>query len=278
MKKKIQQRTDLALELHERLTEHTDYITKEEETHGDCKVTRIVVHKETPEFPRPPGQYVTLRLPSLAQLPPEPAHIVLLAREINKLIPPFLKPESSILICGLGNEEITPDSLGPQGARCILATRGQYEGMGLRNVCAIAPGVFAKTGIEALEVLEGLIEQLKPGAIIAIDALAAEDFSRLGNTIQLCDTGISPGSGVENARPELSGNTLGVPVIAIGMPTVVDSSDLTAASKDITSPNGFVTPRGIDLLCKRGAKMIGLALNLALQPSLELEDLLSLQE
>ena len=159
---------------------------------------------------------------------------------------------------------------------------------GLRPVAVLAPGVLGQTGIETGELLAAAVEQGKPAAVIAIDALASRSLSRLGCTVQLADTGISPGSGVGNKRKELSRETLGVPVIAMGVPTVVDAMTLAAdllgeedAHRLLTKvqPDGramMVTPREIDMLIDRAAFLCSLAVNTALQPTLSPDDILAL--
>ncbi|MDR3344400.1 MAG: GPR endopeptidase [Oscillospiraceae bacterium] len=274
-------RTDLALELHERAAYNAPSsagVTKEELARGESTVTRIRVASGASDFGKPPGVYVTVRFPGfLSEQPPDAEQAKIIAEELSAILP----KTGTVLVLGLGNAQITPDALGPRTVRHILTTRGRERlgGVQLREVCALAPGVFAQTGLEAREVLSGLLEQIHPTAVVAIDALAAGDIARLGNTVQLTDAGISPGSGVENSRPELSADTLGVPVIAIGVPTVVDYNQ-EAESETVrplsAAPSMFVTPRGIDLLTERAARLIALAVNLALQPGLAPEDLVYL--
>ena len=152
----------------------------------------------------------------------------------------------------------------------------------LRPVSVLAPGVLGQTGLEVSEVIVALKEKINPDAVIAIDALAARSINRLGNTIQICDTGISPGSGVQNHRNELSFRTIGVPVIAIGIPTVIDMSTLLEdfCNGAIVPPDRamMVTPRDIDRVAAKSARLIATGLNLALQPKLSAEDLIALTE
>ena len=146
----------------------------------------------------------------------------------------------------------------------------------LRRVSAFAGGVLGQTGIESAEIVRAIAAELKPSAIIVTDALACSDISRLGTTIQLSDSGISPGSGVSNSRRELSEAVCGVPVIAVGVPTVVDMhtivQNLTGEKPDSRLPNMIVTPRDIDRLIERASQLIGFGINLALQPSLDFDD------
>ena len=182
--------------------------------------------------------------------------------------------------------------MGPECADKIFATRhiGKElaESLGLtqlRPVAAVAPGVLGKTGIEAAEIIEGASEKIKPSCIIAIDALAAMDLKRLGNTVQLSDTGISPGSGIGNRRREISERTLGVPVIAVGVPTVISAYTVaknvlgdTDGGRDLRGAEEYaeftVASREADLITERASKLISLAVNTALQPSLTPQELL----
>ncbi|MDR1806288.1 MAG: GPR endopeptidase [Clostridium sp.] len=257
-------RTDLAHELHERSAPQAGII-KTEEKHGDCVITRLRVGKNADSFGKPAGNYVTLRFDqALSSQAPKMEQALLLAREISAILKK-IPLGGRCLVLGLGNAQVTPDSLGPRTAGLILTTRGRGI-EGLREVCALAPGVFAQTGIDSAELLRALVGAIKPALVVAVDALAAGDISRLGNTVQLTDTGISPGSGVQNTRPELSRSSLGVAVLAVGVPTVVDYP-----TEDGTSH--FVAPRDIDLLSSRAARLIALGINAALQPGLSPEDI-----
>ena len=200
----------------------------------------------------------------------------------------MLPPEGMVLVVGLGNAQITPDALGPLTVRQILATRhipaqlAEQTGLsGLRPVAAIAPGVLGQTGIETGEIILSIVRDLSPAAVVAVDALAAGSPERLGCTIQLSDSGISPGSGVLNARKELSRQSLGVPVLSLGIPTVVDGGTLVCGLLGCEDESRvpeearamMVTPRDVDALIERGAKHLSLALNAALQPQLSLEEI-----
>ena len=207
-----------------------------------------------------------------------------LRRELAKLV-----PEGNILVAGLGNSDITPDALGPMTASKILATRHLKRELmkdadffsDMRPVGVIAGGVLGQTGIETAELISAVAEKVEPACIIAVDALACSDVERLGRTIQISDTGISPGSGVQNKRLELSDGTLGVPVIAVGVPTVVDMHTIvqnyTGSKISDKLPNMMVTPRDADRLVSRAASVLAAGINLALQPSLdfgEIEELM----
>ena len=170
------------------------------------------------------------------------------------------------MAAGLGNTEITPDALGPAVARGIFATRHipkeltKAAGLDLlRQVSVITPGVLGQTGIEAGELIKAAAVKIKPDAVIVIDALAAQSGDRLFKTVQLCDTGISPGSGVKNNRREISEKTVGVPVVAIGVPTVIDADTLSE------------TPKDVDMLTQRLAKLLAEAINMFLQPETDPE-------
>lgn len=253
----------------------------EEEVEG-VHLTRVEITNEDSAraLGRALGSYITLDLPPVSGSV-DPADNV--THALAKAIAPLLPDKGCVLVVGLGNEQLTPDALGPRAARQILATRhlpaqlSEQVGLDqLRPVAAVAPGVLGQTGIESSEIIRCLSHDLEIGAIIAIDALASRSLGRLGRTIQLSDSGISPGSGVNNARTELSQRTLGVPVISIGIPTVVDGATLAAelgGQPDEHAAAMVVTPREIDALIERGAKYLSLAINAALHPSLSLEDI-----
>lgn len=227
------------------------------------------------------GTYITFEGGSLSRFSDDYDGMAMeLADELRRLI-----PEGDILVAGLGNSDITPDAVGPQTVSRVLATRHLREELSqdgdpfltsLRPVSAIAGGVLGQTGIETAELLRAISEQIKPAGIIAVDALACSDISRLGTTIQLTDSGISPGSGVSNARRELSERLFGVPVIAIGVPTVVDVRTIVRSLTGIEPHSGLpdimVTPRDIDRLTERASQLIAFGINLALHPSLTLDD------
>jgi len=198
-----------------------------------------------------------------------------------------------VLVAGLGNTEITPDALGAKSMKYILATRhikGEFARSAgldnLRSVSVISTGVLGQTGIEVSEIIKSLSESLKPSAVIVVDALAARELSRLGCTVQISNTGIYPGSGVGNHRKGITNENIGVPVIAVGVPTVVNAVTLAEdilnrhelEEKDV-SPRGesmIVTPREIDLLIERAAKLVGMSINCALQREYDFDTLLSL--
>lgn len=281
-------RTDLAVESAEPMRSRLpDGVAVHEEERESVRMTRIEISTEdaAQKLGRACGRYITIELPPL-ESGVDPADDVthLAAKELRALLP----REGPVLVVGLGNRQMTPDALGPETTRQIFATRhipaevARRTGLdGLRPVSALAPGVLGQTGIETGEIIRAVVRDTSPAAVIVIDALAARSLGRLGRTIQIADSGISPGSGVLNSRQELSAQSLGVPVISVGIPTVVDgvtlACDLTGqedtSNIDATAKTMMVTPRDIDAIIARGAKNLSLAINAALQPQLSLEDI-----
>jgi len=246
------------------------------------EITEIVIHEDSclELLGKGKGRYITLEGRSLSRFADDYDEMVIeFATELSRLV-----PDGEVLVVGLGNNDITPDALGPQVVSKVLATRHLRSELGdeigflasLRRVSSFAGGVLGQTGIETSEIVRAIADKLQPAAIIAVDALACSDVERLGTTIQLSDTGISPGSGVSNTRSELSQKQFGVPVIAIGVPTVVDMhtivKSLTGIDTQADVPNMMVTPRDIDRLTERASQLIAFGINLALHPSLTLED------
>ncbi len=276
-------RTDLALETAER-TQNAEGIEKYEKVSGDIKTTHVKVTDQSAaeRMKKPIGSYITVEFPFIGESADDDQTEKAITDALNELLPEI---RDTVLVVGLGNREITPDAVGPDTASKILATRhitkefAEQIGLkGLKSVAAVAPNVLGKTGIEAAEIIKGTVDRIKPSAVIAVDALASGSIGRLFSTVQLCDSGISPGSGVKNARKEISEKTLGVPVIAVGVPTVVDAGtlagELTGESVKIKS-DMIVTPN-IDLLCGRMSVLLARAINVFLQPGLEREVILSL--
>ncbi len=202
---------------------------------------------------------------------------------LNELLP---KKRESVLIVGLGNREITSDSIGPNTCEKILATRhivGEFSrNLGipnLKSVSTITPSVLGKTGIESSETVKAIVEKIKPDAVIVIDALCARKSENLFSVIQLTNSGISPGSGVQNARKELSFKTLGIPTVAIGVPTVVEASTIArefSQKQNEKIKELLLTPKDTDLLSHRISEILANSLNIFLQPDTEREVLLSL--
>lgn len=240
---------------------------EQEEQEDEITVSTVRIQTEEGErrLHRPKGLYVTLECPHIRE-----NQLELHERIINGLTEiwkKFLDPivqRGKILIIGLGNRDVTADALGPQVVEQILVTRHICEQLPkkwrtrLSEVSALAPGVMGQTGIETGEVVRGLVETVKPDAVIAVDALAAGALERLVSTIQICNTGIQPGAGMGNRRRELSEQTLGVPVIAVGVPTVMDIGSLAEGEGHETY---FATPKDMDVVLKRVSLMIASSLN-----------------
>lgn len=245
MLEKYSVRTDLALEEKERFeSDHVEVsgvvLEEEYDAEAEIRITRVRIETEkgAKAMGKPVGTYVTLEAPNLA-VPDEAYH-----REVSEKIAEFVrellrvqdleKEELSVLIVGLGNRQVTPDALGPYVTDHLCATRhivkeyGKYA-MGMEQVnlvSTLAPGVMGQTGMETVEIVRGVVHETSPDLVIAIDALAARNSRRLNRTIQIADTGIHPGSGVGNHRNGLTRETIGVPVIGIGVPTVVDAATI----------------------------------------------------
>ncbi|SFP79595.1 GPR endopeptidase [Caldicoprobacter faecalis] len=315
-------RTDLALEARELYQQqnrgHIPGVKVDEEEVEGVKISRVHIISPLGEesLGKPQGNYITLEAPDIKNRDPEFQETLskLLAQEIGKLV--SLNKKSVTLVVGLGNWNITPDSLGPKVVDRLLVTRHILEYMPdqvddrLRPVCAVAPGVLGITGIETGEIIKGIVEKIRPDLVIAIDALASRRTDRIGVTIQIADTGISPGSGIGNKRMGLNKETLGVPTIAIGVPTVVYAYTIGRDSlqmlidqfADQTSPGSqfyqmlkqmdeaqldalvhqvvtqelgdlVVTPKEIDLLIGYVADVLADGLNLALHENMTIEDI-----
>lgn len=290
----MQLRTDLAIEAREIAGEHiagTEFKTYSE---NGLEISRLTVknQKAKQALGKDIGTYITIELPSLTDNFSETdERLITIGEEIRRLLP----VNGLVLVAGLGNTEITPDSLGPKTSMRVLATRhitgeiARSTGLDrLRPVAVMQTGVTGQTGIETGEYISSVVKRIKPNAVVAIDALASRRLERLGCTLQISDTGISPGAGVGNHRTKINKETIGVPVIAIGVPTVVDVQTLAndllgknfdADAQNQISPNGrrmVVIPREIDLLTERASRLIAFALNGALQNEFDLPDLISL--
>ena len=290
-------RTDLALEQRERFVSDQIEIpgVAVEETYDDmCEVRVTTVRIETENgaavMGKPVGNYITLEAPKMAEAD-ESYHREISGKlmEVLEGCLPEKKDEQSILIIGLGNRNVTPDALGPLVVEHLDITRhlvkeyGKYAlgGEADRIVSAVVPGVMGQTGMETVEIVRGIVEETEPDFVIAIDALAARSVRRLNRTIQIADTGIAPGSGVGNHRNAITEETVGVPVIAIGVPTVVDAATIVGDSieeyvakcrdegmrenKEHLIPpylyGMFVTPKDIDETMERTSYTISEALN-----------------
>jgi len=283
-------RTDLALERHEIIRDSAPKGV-ESEQYSKCGITFTIIRVTDDDGAKALGKlkgtYVTAELPSLINSSPtDEETICAIADELRNLLP----EKGTVLAVGLGNTEITPDAVGPKSISLILATRHLSDelikstGLGnLRPVAGFIPGVMGKTGVETAESIKGLANTVKPSAVIVVDALAARRLSRLGCTVQISDTGISPGSGVGNTRNAITDYTIGVPVISIGIPTVVDAqtlvNDLTGKDNEISQKESremIITPREIDLVIDRASRLIGLSINKALQPHLTVDEIMML--
>ena len=295
----LNRRTDLALEAKALWEEDAQAQTRLEgveardgEREGFKTTTiRILDERGAEALGKPVGAYVTVELDGLARREEDAFGRAAraLAAELRELLGD-LPPSAPALVVGLGNRAMTPDAVGPRAADHTLVTRHLVtqapEHFGaFRPVSALAAGVLGTTGMESGELTAAVVEKVRPACVLAVDALASRALSRVCRTIQLADTGIVPGSGVGNARAALNREKLGVPVIAIGVPTVVDAGTLAA---DVLSQAGggelppealggaggglVVTPKDIDQSVADLSKVIGYGINLALQPHLTVED------
>lgn len=296
----MQRRTDLAVEAHEIWREsaaenaaHPGVRAAERQREGFA-VTEVEILDETgaQALGKPAGRYVTLELDGLLRR--QEGAFSRAVRAVGGEVEALLPAEGDVLVVGLGNRAVTPDLVGPLAAEHILVTRHlrpalpEYFGA-LRSVAVVTPGVLAATGVESGDQVSALVRQVRPACVVVIDALAARSVERLCRTVQLTDTGLVPGSGVGNHRMELSGKSLGVPVVAIGAPTVVDGAtlvmDLLAAAggavpgeEALGGRELFVTPREVDSRVADLARVIGCGVSLGLNPSLTVEELLVLLE
>lgn len=275
----FEKRTDLALERLEDLSEQPlPGVESRQWRQSPLSIHRIIVTDNRGEqaIGRPRGQYLT------AQMEPEALSdsqwIFRSASVLAQLLRPMLPTKGTVLVAGLGNRALTPDALGPMTLEHLIVTRHLMQAMPgefghLRPVCALATGVLGNTGIETAEILRGAAQRVEPSAIVAIDAMASRSLDRLCRTFQLSDTGIAPGSGACNPRQELNARTMGVPVIALGVPTVVEARTLALElvpdgqldEKSTPDAGMLVAPKDIDLQVTKCAKVLGYALNLALQ-------------
>ncbi len=267
-------RTDLAVEATMAEKDYTNGIKTKEYYKNNLFITETQLDKEAGErIGKAEGKYVTVYAKDLfGGIETENYSKIL-----TDLIKDFLPEKGLVLIVGLGNREITPDALGPLVAERVLATRHLSDEMpdilpDLRAVASLTTGVLAQTGIETAEIIKAVCERISPSAVIAIDALAARDAERLLTTVQFSNTGIQPGAGVMNKRAEISKSTLNVPVIALGVPTVVDAYKVSGEENSGMAPL-MVTPKDIDVMTRRAADLLSLSLNCALQGSLSSDEI-----
>ena len=304
-------RTDLAMEAFDGQDQGAlEGVSVKCWTSGDIALTEVVISDADSgrRLDKPCGRYLTLECPGLyhRDLDARRGMSVLLAEELGRMLPQA--PEDAcVLVVGLGNRQITPDALGPSVIDRTLVTRHLPDhlrpGGDMRPVCAVAPGVLGVTGIETMDVVESLARLVRPAAVICIDSLAARDPDRLGTTIQLTDTGIQPGAGVGNHRRALTRESIGAPVIAVGIPMVIRAAALARGAFDwLTRQRGgeaageeelqdmerallgggigemIVTPREIDALVTDAAGVIASAVNRALQPGLSDGDIAAMMD
>ncbi|PKM96215.1 MAG: GPR endopeptidase [Firmicutes bacterium HGW-Firmicutes-1] len=320
---KMSIRTDLALEAREIagdiktelkgikvITEKLDEL--------NMHITKVQVLDEDGEkqIHKPIGNYITIECEGIKRNSTDEKKDIVeaVANELKKIVDLRNK---TILVIGLGNQRVTPDSLGPKVVANLIVTRHlfqEFEGMNddvIQSVSAIAPGVMGQTGMETVEIVKGVVDTIKPDIVIAVDALASRRTNRVNTTIQIADTGVHPGSGVGNRRKGLTQKTLGVPVIAIGVPTVVDAATIVNDTMEelinqVKSSNGsgqiidamfqmtdvekyklikeilypyvgnlFVTPKEIDEVIERISDIVAMALNRTLHPDMEYEEIRS---
>lgn len=296
-------RTDLAMESVGAGRPYPGGVSVKSETDRGVTVTTICISSEESarEIGRSPGRYITITADALPKCDAEQREY--LSSLVEKALSELLPERGEVLVVGLGNRHVTADALGTRIVERLIVTRHlrgslARETLGkLRGVSAIAPGVLGVTGIETAELCKGLVGHVKPGAVIALDALAAFDSKRICTTIQLTDTGIDPGSGVGNHRLGLNETTLGVPVIAIGVPMVVyastivrdvlfgliesydlggdvkrdDMSELIKKHSESLLGEMVVTPREIDEMVVSVAEILAQGVNRALHPRLDKE-------
>lgn len=317
-------RTDLAIESREiyknesKSENEIPGVEFHEENDGDIKVTTVKVKSDEGEkiIGKMKGTYITMNIPTFTHYDSDTMDEVsrTLARVLSSLIK--VDNHTTTLVIGLGNWNITPDSLGPKVVSKLMVTRHLKQLVpdtiddSISPVCAMAPGVLGITGIETSEVVKSVVDKIKPDLLICIDALAARRMERVNTTIQIGDTGIAPGSGIGNKRKELNEKTLGIPVIAIGVPTVVDAGTMANDTIDLvidemisnaTEGGKFynmlksvdkqekenlinevlkpyigelvVTPKEVDVIIESISKVIANGINITLQPNLDLQDI-----
>ncbi len=288
----MEKRTDLAVEARELAGAEVQGVEYTSRNESGMEISRLCVksHQASVKLKKEQGTYITIDVPAMTDnFLSDDDRIKTIAGEIRRLLP----VNGLVLVCGLGNTEITPDALGPKTASRILATRhikgeiARSTGLdSLRPVAVLSPGVTGQTGIETFEYIESIVKKVRPTALVMIDALASRRLSRLGCTLQISDTGISPGAGVQNHRRKITADSVGVPVIALGVPTVVDAVTLVSDLLDIEdektsrelsdalSPDNrkmVVTPKEIDLLIDRASRLISLSLNVALHNDIDIK-------
>lgn len=291
----MQYRTDLAIENHELIEEAkskaTGYIKKQQQKDEDICVTEIIITDEQGEtaFGKPKGTYITVEVDGILEqkdkIKERAAHT--LAEELKKMIKfdYYLK----VLVVGLGNEKVTPDSLGPHTVDKVKITAHLFEmfkadgDWEMANVSGFTPSVTGVTGMETADLIEKVTSMVRPDVVLIVDSLAARNIDRMSTTIQLCDTGIEPGAGMGNRRKTISEETLGCKVVSIGVPTVIDARNLIIEAAQATEfadekkidkyfkdkeLNMVVTSTDIDEIIKDFSDIIANAINITLHPGI----------
>ena len=307
--KNLTQRTDLADETEEYLRERCNgnlqgICVKKQKIKGfDVHIMNVLDKQGEEATGKPVGRYVTINVGKiwLSDKQKFTDACFVIAQFLKEFIP---SQDASCILAALGNKNIIADATGPLTAENFIVTRHikesdsqMFESLCMRETLCICPGVLGNTGIEAAQIIKGAVDSVHPGFVIAVDSLASRRLSRLATTVQICDSGISPGSGINNARKEISSRSIGIPVIAIGIPTVVDVTTLaadiirSAAEKSHSdslkksvyeiieeisaneSQGFFVTPKETDHIIKDTSKLIGYAINLALHDNITMQEI-----
>lgn len=288
-------RTDMAIERRDlyknanKIEDEIRGIECEEEKHDDITITRVKITNEEGEraLDKKIGNYITIDTKKIHNIPVEKEEeiIKIFSNELSKLINEHIQKDEEILVVGLGNLYATPDSLGSKVVENVEITRHiklylpNAIDKNVRSVSAFTPGVLGTTGLETLEVVKGIVDNIKPKLVIAIDSLCSKNIDRINKSIQICDTGIVPGGGVGNRREELSEETLKVPVIAVGIPTVLDAATIVIEALNVCEVdfseeeiitkmklnnfNFIVTPKEIDELIENMSMIVSEGINQA---------------
>lgn len=288
-------RTDLADEIVESEVNNDIYSQKRSNYKG-IMTTHITIHRFDEKIGKNPGEYISIEFPHLNDQDIRHAVSEVVTESIQGLLKRYnITTESTVFVAGLGNQDVTPDALGPLATSHVIVTKhlfdNGFEGIpeGTRRVAVLTPGVMGQTGLETSDIVNSVCEHVKPDMVIVIDALASRSIKRVNKVIQITDAGINPGSGVQNKRKEISRNVLNIPVIAIGVPTVVEIMSifdetfrhLMAQGKQIIDVdqlsnyfnneelNMIVTPKEIDEELENLAVTIAQSINQALHENLD---------